>query len=359
MIYMKRIITLLLCINCYVLYSQTPQFAVVRPDGTSFICPSWDSAYNKSLDGDYIYLPGIGISNTVTINKRIYIIGAGHHPDSTIATNPTIINSDLKILKAANGGSIEGIKVTGSVYFGNSALDSRVINYSIKRSIFNIIVFNYTTSSTYNDSLPTNIFLADNIIGDINGQSSSSQNLIRNIFIGQVKDIKSSAFKNNIFLREYPPQIGGPFPMTNVILSTFENNIFLNYDPNSAPGVGLTGNCLNTYRNNLKYLIANWDASIACPPLSQSNNLSVPNISDIFVNYSTQGFSYSNNYHLKPTCPGINAGTDGTDVGIYGTLQPVSEGWLPSNPHIYFKQIAPQTNSNGSLPVQIKVRSNN
>ncbi len=359
MIYMKRIITLLLCINCYVLYSQTPQFAVVRPDGTSYMCPSWDSAYNKSIDGDYIYIPGLGIGNDITIAKKLYIIGAGHHPDSTLATNPTLINSNIRILKSASGGSLEGVKINGIVFFGNSENNSRVNNYSIKRTHLNQIIFNYVNNPSNNDSVPYNIYLSDNIIGNISGQISANQIFIRNVVFGQTRDLKTSLFTNNIFLMEYPTSIGGALAMVAVTNSTFENNIFLNYDPNSAPSQGPTGNCLNTYRNNLKYLIANWDASVVCPPLSQINNLSVPNISDIFVNYSTQGFSYSNNYHLKPTCPGINAGTDGTDVGIYGTLQPVSEGWVPSNPHIYFKQIAPQTNTNGTLPVQIKVRANN
>ena len=92
----------------------------------------------------------------------------------------------------------------------------------------------------------------------------------------------------------------------------------------------------------------------------QSSTILLPDLSDIFFSYSGNGnFSYLDNFHLKSECPGVGAGTDGTDLGIYGSSSPTSEGWIPSNPHIYFKQINTQTNSSGTLPVQIKVRTGN
>ena len=57
---MKKLVFILLTGILFVndLNAQAPQFAVVRPDGTTYICPSWDSAYNKANNGDNIYLPG-------------------------------------------------------------------------------------------------------------------------------------------------------------------------------------------------------------------------------------------------------------------------------------------------------------
>lgn len=359
MIYMKKIITVLLCINCYVLYSQTPQFAVVRPNGVSFMCPNWDSAYNVAQNDDYVFFPGVGLNTNVSINKRLYIIGAGHHPDSTLVTNPTVINGELRFTKNSSGSVIEGIKVNGSTYFGTSSADSRATNISFKRMFLTTLILNYSTAGTIPDSLPHNLYFTENIIGSISGASSHDNYFLKNIIYGQVNNLINNVFHNNNFLMQYPTVIGGANSMTNVINSLFENNIFLNLDPNTAPSQGQTGNCNNTYRNNLKYFQAEFNGSTSCPILSQNNNLSAANISDIFVSYPTIGFLYTHNFHLKSGSAGIGGGTDGTDVGIYGTSQPVSEGWVPSNPHIYFKQIAPQTNTNGTLPVQIKVRANN
>ena len=75
---MKKITLSLLLIpfTAILASAQTPQFAIVKPDGTTFICPSWDSAYIKSLDGDVIYLPGITIAGyaQVNIQKQLTII---------------------------------------------------------------------------------------------------------------------------------------------------------------------------------------------------------------------------------------------------------------------------------------------
>jgi hypothetical protein len=44
-------------------------------------------------------------------------------------------------------------------------------------------------------------------------------------------------------------------------------------------------------------------------------------------------------------------------VGIYGGLFPYKEGAVPLNPHISLKNIAPQTDVNGDLNIQLKVNA--
>ncbi|MBL4585431.1 MAG: hypothetical protein JKX84_00010, partial [Flavobacteriales bacterium] len=53
--------------------------------------------------------------------------------------------------------------------------------------------------------------------------------------------------------------------------------------------------------------------------------------------------------------PGAGAGTDGTDVGIYGGSYPYKHGAVPFNPHVQINQIDNQTNGQGELPVNIRV----
>src|SRR5690606_38454734 len=80
----------------------------------------------------------------------------------------------------------------------------------------------------------------------------------------------------------------------------------------------------------------------------------------IFVKLDTSFTNfYTQDFHLKTDSPGKNAGSDGTDVGIYGTNEPTKEGWVPSNPHISFKNISSQIDANGNLKATFKVKAQN
>lgn len=73
------------------------------------------------------------------------------------------------------------------------------------------------------------------------------------------------------------------------------------------------------------------------------------------MNAPTAEFSYQYDFNLQIQSPGINAGTDGTDIGIYGGAFPWKEGSIPINPHIQTKTISSTTDPSGNLPVNIKV----
>ena len=353
---MKKQILLLFVLLIFGLkvHSQTGQFAVVKPNGMSQVFSTWASAYAGAVDGDFIYLPGIEISGTITIDKQLHIYGAGHHPDSTTATGETVMTGPLNILGHASNGSIEGIKInSATVVGGNYKLNA----YTIKRCFFKGISFSSSTS----DSLPENILVTESIITyaptgstGFSGGNSDNNLFTKNIFYYYLTNFKYSTFKNNIFLSSNPAN--NIFVLNNITHCNIDNNIFIVSDPSSFSA----GNCYNTYVNNLKITNPDFLGSELCPA-SQANNVFVPNIDDIFITLIGVGHSYNyvNDYHLKPTCPGVGAGTDGTDVGIYGTINPTVEGWIPSNPHIFFKQVDPETGPDGKLHIQVGVRANN
>lgn len=58
-------------------------------------------------------------------------------------------------------------------------------------------------------------------------------------------------------------------------------------------------------------------------------------------------------FHLNN--PASYLGTDGTQIGLFGGSKPFKQGGLPENPHIRYKNIAPQTDNNGLLSIDIKV----
>lgn len=327
--------------------SQAGQFAVVKPNGTTQIYTSWTSAYAEAVDEDFMYLPGVTISVPVTINKKLFIYGTGHDPDSTTATARTIFSSTFSIQSGATGGLLEGIKAAEINLGGTNKLQ----NYTIKKCNISSLIF---TSNTP-DSMPQYITLSESIVGNVSNSYNCAPakycSFFKNIFVQKISCFQSCTFKNNNFLCF---SIGISPPCNSLSNSSLENNIFLDDDP--APIAN--GNCDNIFLNNLKLNNSNFTGSESCP-VSQADNMSVPTIYDIFINYSGSGFLYTDDYHLIPTCPGVGAGTDGTDVGIYGTINPTVEGWIPSNPHIYFKQVAPETGPDGKLHIQVGVRANN
>jgi hypothetical protein len=74
-----------------------------------------------------------------------------------------------------------------------------------------------------------------------------------------------------------------------------------------------------------------------------------------FTSETNGTYQFSDDLHLLPGSPGVNAGNDGNDIGLFGTSAPYKEGNIPYNPHFRSAVIAPATNPNGDLPVNIRV----
>ena len=146
------------------------------------------------------------------------------------------------------------------------------------------------------------------------------------IEIKKVK-IKTSTHKNNLFINK----VSNCFSIVyNMII---ENNIFYGAEPQGGTG------CV--FNNNITYMCIN-------NTIPGSGNLGSGNLVNMdpqFVNYPVAGgaFSYSYDFHLKSSSPGKNAGTGGTDIGIYGGIMPYEVG---ANPH--FPQMMEISLPNGS-----------
>lgn len=325
--------------------AQVPQYALVRPDGTTTICTSWDSAYSKAVDGDNIYLPGATINSVLQIDKRLNIYGAGHHPDSTAATGKTSINAFVLFLSNSSGSRLEGVQLAGTIYLQYSG--KRIRDILIRRCHFTNLHF--TNGSTPTDSLPGNITVAENIFSSLEGFRAPGNFFLRNIIRTNMNFATGSLFLNNIFLCTSSQ-------FSSIEYCTFRNNIFASSIP-----FGNATTCTDIFENNLK--IGSSSLLAGCPVNTgtETGTLVVNSINDLFQAYNTSGsgFPYADNYHLPLASPGINAGTDGTDVGMYGSSQPTPAGWVPSNPHIYLRQVAAQSNAAGQLQIQFGVRTNN
>lgn len=332
--------TLLLAGMFNTLYGQSAQFAVVRPDGSTSICPTLDSAYRKALDNDAIYIPGGTYTLSDSVKKKLTFWGAGISPDSTLVTGRTVISSKVLLAPSASGSAFHGIAFT-----------------------FNFCSFFCDVFSVQGYSV-TNVFFKNCELFGIGGVGNSlfKQCIIKNTFscnnsasynclLGYVVNTGESLFFNCIFLTQ----------SSNVILAIqtrFENSVFLTNDP-FQHGSGME--CGNILVANLK-VGPNTTLAGGCAnnPPAETGTLVQSSADDVFVNFpSPYQFGYQFDYRLKPTCLGHNAGTDNTDMGIYGGSSPARAGWVPDNPHIYYKNVGTESNTNGQLQIQFKVRTAN
>ncbi len=297
-------------------------------------------AYTASVSGDTIYLPG-GFFGALTIDKRLAIFGAGHHPDSSIHTYATQINGSLSFGPNADSSHIEGLHITSEINV--TGANNKVDRLRIRR---NIIDGNLNMNGDrVTPSL--HVEVSGNVIrGNSDFSNTLNAVICNNIFQARLHYVWQGSVSNNVFNTQ--PYIGYPIYHYNAIYdcdnSIIENNVFAGSD--QTFGFAYCDN--SVIRKNL-IAVANIDYGNN----SQTGNYTSVGSANLMVNWTSASFLYTDNYHLKT--PGIHTGSDGMVVGIYGGLRPWKEGSLPLNPHIQSKTIADKTDAAGKIQVQVKV----
>jgi len=331
----KNIFSLVFILLAIVVFAQ--QKVALNRNGTTEIYGGsnpFNDAYLAASSGDTIYLPGGNLPFPATIDKSVTIFGAGHYPNATVATNRTVLNGNLTINENADNLHLEGIELTGGLFFSNN---HKVDGVVIKRCRINSITYSGggTTPCVNNTirecvinghidfSNAKSSLFSNNIIGSTINNGSElgiSNNILLYNSYHNFNNVDNSSISNNIF---FQPEMS--YIHTACELSTFSNNTFI-----GTPPIGS-----NTFTNN---------------------NNNVP-IAGLFANQTGNSFDYAHDYHL--VVPSTFIGTDGTQIGIYGGLFPFKESALPVNPNIVSKTIAPQTNASGELNIQLQVKAQN
>jgi hypothetical protein len=314
-------------------------FAVQNGNNPMFYS-NLDTAIIKAQSGDTIFLPGGSYSIKTPIDKELHIIGTGFFPDSTLATSPSHISGNMIILSGSDNGSLTGFSLIGDIVFGTNTDNQNVNNFLIDRCSFNTLKLSFNGS----DSTSSTNFLVKECVIKGNVYGGYLQNIkICNCIIGERMCYFNgyASFQNNIFLLNNSILI-------NTSSARLINNIFLSQYSFSIRSNG------NIFNNNLLVYGGPPFNNDCYDNIVYNNIFGIPKDS-IFVNQVLDTYNPINDYHLKPTCRGKNAGHDGTDVGIYGGSFPWKEGSVPFNPHFQKVKISSQTDINGNLNVNIKV----
>jgi len=307
----------------------------VQNGGTPTFYTQLPAAIDAAVNGDTIYIPGgtwnPNSDNRFAISKTLHIIGTGHNPTTAQVGGICNLNGDIFLMEGASNGSITGVLVSGNFQYGGHA-SYIVSNYSLTRNRLKgrvLLSYNYSR-----------FVIIENIFnGEVDGGDATDNIFYNNIFAEWIGDFSNnSIFKNNIMMSS------ASFFISNIFtLCFFENNIIF-----AGEKLGMA-DCIfsnNLFVDNVSFPFGTTNQGY--------NNIVNQTQSSIFVAQSGNTFNYTHDYHLKTTCPGKNAGKDGTDIGIYGGLFPWKEGSIPFNPHFESIQVAPNT-INGNLNVKIEV----
>lgn len=326
--------------------AQFPRI-VLQGTGDPAVYTDLDDAITAAQPGDKLYLSGgtFTVAGPFPVDKPLHFIGAGIHPDSTNVTGTTTIATTgnsaahLIITTAASGSSFTGIIFNPSssgagVVYGTSTADDDPTGVVFQRCEFKrYLDLGFAEGATSSSTFDECIFR-----GDVQGRAGRAV-ITRSIFDGATINLfrPSGLFlKNSVVL--------------NAQLANSSNAIVQNcvFTYNGAPLWQVSGVQISNCLVRGASMFSNSNTS------SETNNIFGVAAASIFVNETNDSYQYSDDLHLSPTSGGVGMGNDGNDIGLYGTHSPLKPGNVPYNPHYRQAEIAPSTDWNGALPVQVR-----
>ena len=356
---MKRLLFLAILLGTSLVYVQSQKLIALQNGSKTFFHMKLDTIMAHAASGDTIYLAGVNYNygQDFVINKELHIFGVGHYPDSTLATGLTGIQNNVRFVAGSDNSTFSGVYLAGSVYFGTNSSDRTVSNVTISRCSMSGITLNYTFDAS--GATVSYITIKENVIRGIvdGGYSSSNVAVEKNIITRFLQHFVSAVtcfVKNNVFLNRNPYDNYAFRDVSGVLI---ENNVIMCSNPLNSTLVNQS-----TFKNNL--FTANVDfTNNANGTNTGINNVVNADYNKVFVNFPyvdqysydfNSAFAYTDDFHLAATSPGKNAGSDGTDIGLYGTATPYKT--IPTNPHVVTSNNADHV-INGKLGVNVSVQA--
>jgi hypothetical protein len=318
------------------------------------------AAHDAASAGDTInVIPNSTSYGNLVCNKTLVINGGGYllfenNMNLPYSSTGTLIGN-VTFTGTSTGSIIQGFNFNGVGGIGNYNLFVFVNNIVVRRnsnvrisiaaSITNLFVSqNYKVAIGCGSFNITNLFVNNNLF-DAGNFASCTNTCIYLWGIDATGNI-SGKIINNYFNGILPVGNGnlfsGPIQIGNF---QYSNNIF-NYGYMSQ--LSSSG---NTFYNN----IGNFNSSNSTfwNGYSGNGNMTISGLSNYFVG----GNSPEGKYMLNSTVVGKNAGTDGTDIGMFGGSTPYVLSGIPNIPYIY--NLSVPTNSNGNtLNFTLSTKSN-
>jgi hypothetical protein len=346
----SRALTLLTCAGLFsgMAHAQL-QRIVLQGTGAPQVFTDINAAIAAAQNGDKLYLSGglFTSATNITLDKELHLIGAGIHPDSTSVTATTTLStsgtSDIIITSAASNSTFTGIVFSPAqyLYYGTIDADDDPTGLLFQRCRFTSRTYTYREGSLNGTSTTFDECIFNHHIYGANGGAATFTRCILDYQSGT-----SSAINNFGILSIDHCVFLNVQAFRNSSGATISNSICTDtsYPVYQSNGVTFT-NCLfsgTTYTGNSSGEVIT-NCTLNVPPAS------------IFIDQTDVDYQFTDDMHLAPGSGGIGAANDGGDIGLYGSSSPYKPGNVPYNPHFRSAVIAPATNGNGDLPVNIRV----
>lgn len=318
------------------------QRIVLQGSGAPQVFTDINLALAAAQPNDKLYFSGgvFNVTGNLVVDKPLHFIGAGISPDSSTVTNTTSISPTgaVQVHTAASGSSFTGIRFLNTMQYGDGAASFSPTGIVFQRCEFISYAHLGSGSTTVIDECVFRFRLYG-----YDGEATVTRSIFT--YGGTATHQPISEFGTGGLTMDHCTVINGR--VSNSANSTISNCIFTR--TSSAPFWQSGGSVLT---NNL--IASTALVSNMTPSAESGNVLGVP-VADIFINEANSNFDWTDDLHLQATSVGVGMATDGTDVGIYGTNSPYKPGGVPYNPHFRSAAIAPATNDDGDLPVNIRV----
>ncbi|MCC6838630.1 MAG: hypothetical protein IT230_00580 [Flavobacteriales bacterium] len=330
--------------------AQEPRI-VVQHAGSVQVFTDLAEAITEAQNNAVLYLSGgsFDLPGGLALSKTLHFIGAGVNTDSTAATGPTILTTGtsayFRLNASASGSSFSYItfNVPGSSTcfgLGTSSVDQTVQSVEFHRCVF----WQGVELGAVTPCGSTSAFTECIFHSVLNGHDASTQ-VTRCIFDYQAgTGAEISGFDD-----------GGLTMLNCVCLGTRIGNSSLSYIANSIFTRTTAPFWQSNYMTMMNNLLVSDELAENMTDTIVSDNILGVLIGSIFMGESDSDYQFSDNLHLQGDCPGIGAGTDGTDIGIYGTGSPFKDGAMPHTPYFRKVGIAAGTDASGNLPVTVRV----
>jgi hypothetical protein len=325
------------------LHAQLPRI-ILQSGGTPQVFTTVNEALTAAQPNDKLYFSGGTFNEAagIIIDKPLHLIGAGVSPDTANVTGVTTLSTggstEITITTAASGSTFTGINFNpgGDVQYGASVADDDPKDLIFQRCVFSSALYlGFSEGASASSSFDECIFR-----GQLQGRASNAV-ITNSILDGAVLNI----FRPSGLILRNSVVLGARFQ--NSSNAVVQNCVFT-YDGAplwQASSVQIS-NCLITGTG----MFSNSGSTN-----QESNNIYGQPAGSIFVNETNGVYNFDDDLHIAPTSPGVGAGNDGRDIGIYGSGSPYKEGASPYNPHYRAADIGGATNSSGELPVNIRM----
>lgn len=318
------------------LYATT--FTLNNSNPTAGQFTNWGDAQNAASNGDTILIHGSLINYyTLTISKKLVIIGPGHHP--TDKQNQQKAFCDAVIFaNGSTGCTVIGLECSNMQDYYNNIDSVTILNCRFNDALY------FQSSNANNWIIDGCIFASSTHCIYGQGQSVGDMIVRNSILNGDIFSFNGTYigynyFTNNIFLSSTPYtfQYCNYFYINNCI---FYRSGLLNY---SNSGL--------SFNKNLSYQCVGGDVF--------PNGVNYTGMDPLFVTNIGSGayFDYSIDYHLQATSPVKNGGVDGTDLGVYGGNGDYEQNGIGHNPYINTFNITGPTSVNAGDPIQVYIKA--